>query len=198
MKKVIILSSCSILLIAIISILIYVFTYEIIAVSRTYQNYSQEEYMKLADLVVAVKVIKNVETKYTNPDFTIKSAINENEIASNHLVTYSLVKVKEVIKGDVNVDEEILIREYGGKHGNSKTIVDNSEVVKKGEEYIMFLFNDTSDIVDSSKEYYVLTNPYRSKFKYNKDTNDYFNVNDNSRKLTIQDFKTMYEELKVQ
>lgn len=198
MKKAVILGSCIILLIAISLILIYVFTYERAYVSKNYGNYSQEEYMEFADLVVAVKVIKNVETKYTNPDFTIKSTINDNEIARNELVTYSLVKVKDVIKGDVKIDEEILIKEFGGKYGNTKIVVDNSEVVKKGEEYIMFLFKDTSDIEGSSKECYELSNPYRSKFKYSKDINQYVNVNDNSQKFSIQDFKAMYEEIKIQ
>lgn len=198
MKKAVILSSCIILLIAISLILIYVFTYERAYVSKNYGNYSQEEYMEFADLVVAVKVIKNVETKYTSPDFTIKSTINDNEIARNELVTYSLVKVKDVIKGDVKIDEEILIKEFGGKYGNTKIVVDNSEVVKKGEEYIMFLFKDISDIEGSSKEYYELSNPYRSKFKYSKDINQYVNVNDNSQKFSIQDFKAMYEEIKIQ
>lgn len=197
MEKVIIKSGLSILLLAIIAILIYVFTYEEIIVTNVYANYSQKEYMELADLVVAVEVIKNVETKYTNPDFTIKSALNENEPARNVLVTYSLVKIKDVIKGDVTVNDKVLIREFGGQYGNTTTIVDETEVVKPGEEYVMFLFRDNSDIADKTKDYYELANPYRSKFQYDKSTKLYVNVNDKSRQLTIEDFKTMNNENKM-
>lgn len=119
---------------------------------------SKQDMMQTADVIIQGVVAEVLPSKWSNPEFI------KGENIRNIIQTDILVKISEVLKGVPYDDSNIIVRIDKGIVGKVKLISNGYPDFKEGEEVILFLNLDDSDLSSLNENYYVLTGLNQSKF----------------------------------
>lgn len=122
--------------------------------------------MGMADTIIKGKVEELLPSKWSNP-FSQKGTH-----VRNILQTDIRISVLDVFKGKPYSNESVLVRVDEGEKGNYAVENDDFPDFAEGEEVILFLAKDDSDVADPNEYYYVLVGAGQGKFRHNKDSVD--------------------------
>lgn len=80
-----------------------------------------------------------------------------------------VVDVEEAVKGTPDQDREVKVRINKGQIGQTKWVSESYSDFATGEEVILFLVPDSSEIGDVNEQYYVLSGMKQGKFVRKED-----------------------------
>ncbi len=128
-----------------------------ISVTGTIPYRTEQELILNSDLIVAGKVDKIGEGKWSNPDF-------EPAEKRNILQTDVFVEIDEILYGEYS-REFVAVRIDKGydPESNTKVISDGYPDFEVGEEVLLFLSRDDSDVA-TEEDYFVLTGMKQGKW----------------------------------
>ncbi len=112
-----------------------------------------------SDLIICGKVKKIKESKWSNKDFE-----RGNEIR-NILQTDIVINVEKVLSGECD-NSEVIVRIDKGEDENTIVYSEGYPDFTKGEEVLLFLSRDDSDVA-TDEDYYVLTGMKQGKYNIN-------------------------------
>lgn len=122
----------------------------------------EDTLIQRSDLIIKGVVSRVYDSKWSN----------ENQINGEHkrnvLQTDIGIKILDVIKGKPYDNNEVVVRIDKGKTDDTVYESEGYPDFKEGEEVILFLSIDDSDIAEEDENYYVLTGMRQGKFT--KDT----------------------------
>lgn len=110
-----------------------------------------------SDLIVCGKVKKVKESKWSNKDFARGDEIR------NILQTDIVIDVEKVLSGECD-NSEVIVRIDKGEDENTIVYSEGYPDFTKGEEVLLFLSRDDSDVA-TDEDYYVLTGMKQGKYK---------------------------------
>ncbi len=118
------------------------------------------EIIKDSELIVSGAIVDNLEPMWSNPGY------KKGENIANILTTDAVVNINQIYKGNPYNKNEIKVRVHGGNDKNSSTKYVSNGYPKfyKGENVILFLAKDDSDIEYDDNDYYVLVGMLQGKF----------------------------------
>ena len=133
-----------------------------ISVTGTIPYRTEQELILNSDLIVAGKVDKIGEGKWSNPDF-------EPAEKRNILQTDVFVEIDEILYGEYS-REFVAVRIDKGydPESNTKVISDGYPDFEVGEEVLLFLSRDDSDVA-TEEDYFVLTGMKQGKWNISGD-----------------------------
>lgn len=122
--------------------------------------YRTESQMILdSDLIICGNVKKIKESKWSNEDFARGKEIR------NILQTDVVINVESVLSGECD-NNEIIVRIDKGEDENTIVHSEGYPDFVKGEEVLLFLSRDDSDVA-TNEDYYVLTGMKQGKYNIN-------------------------------
>lgn len=148
----------ALLVIVCIAAAIYKFTApKEVVVTGTIPFRTEQELILNSDLIVTGKVDKIGESKWSNPDF-------EPAEKRNILQTDIFVGINEILYGQYS-KECVAVRIDKGydKEQNIRVVSDGYPDFKVGEEVVLFLSRDDSDVA-TEEDYFVLTGMKQGKW----------------------------------
>lgn len=120
-----------------------------------------DDLVTTADVIVKGTIEKSLPSEWSNPGFKRGDGIR------NILQTDIVITVDEVFKGKPYDEKEIAVRVDYGETLTSKTVSEGYPEFARGEEVILFLSLDDSD-VKTDENYYVLTGMRQGKYYLDK------------------------------
>ncbi len=141
---------------------------EVIKSSSTLLYKSKADLMTDSDIIISGKVSSSRPGKWSNPGL-VKGK-------RNIIQTDYIIDINKIYKGIPYDDKKIAVRIDKGKAGDIEIISDSYPDFNIGEEVLLFLSKDDSDIANPDENYYVLTGALQGKFsvKETKETGKVF------------------------
>ncbi|MZP29276.1 hypothetical protein GTO91_06090 [Heliobacterium undosum] len=132
---------------------------KVMKVAGSFPQRTKEELMIKSEVIIK-GTVKDVGTsKWSNPDF------KKGENIRNILQTDVFIHVEEVFKGTPYDTQQIAVRIDKGETPTTKVTSDGYPDFSKGEEVILFLSKDNSDVANHDESYYVLTGMIQGKYE---------------------------------
>lgn len=123
---------------------------KVISGSSLYPEVSKNEMIDNASVIIRGTIGEVLSSKWSNPGF-------KKEGARNIIQTDIKINILEVYKGHPYDPNSITLRINEGKVGNTIMESDGYPDFKIGEELVLFLSKDDSDLANDDENYYVLT-----------------------------------------
>mgnify|MGYP005843952733 CR=1 FL=1 len=123
-----------------------------------YPEKTKKELIGDANVIIRGAVSKIYPGKWSNPGF------KRGEGIGNIIQTDIQIQIEEVFKGEPYNKKNVIVRIEEGRVGNTVAESNGYPDFKKGEEAILFLSKDDSDVANPQENYYVLTGAYYGKF----------------------------------
>lgn len=120
---------------------------------------TESEMILDSDLIVCGKVKKIKKSKWSNKDF------ERGEEIRNILQTDIVINVEKVLSGECD-NSEVIVRIDKGEDENTIVYSEGYPDFTKGEEVLLFLSRDDSDVA-TDEDYYVLTGMKQGKYNIN-------------------------------
>ena len=142
--------------------------------------------------VIIRGIVKDIlPSKWSNPNHI------KGENIRNILQTDVLISISDIFKGTTYDNKKIVVRIDKGKDGQTTMLSDGYPDFNIGEEVILFLSKDDSDVANPNENYYILTGMVQGKFTLDSKTNkEFISAKINSgEKINLFDFK---DEIKAE
>lgn len=167
---------------------------KIIKTQGTIVHKSQSELINDSSVIIKGTVKEILPSKWSNPGFKKGSDI------SNILQTDISINVDEVYKGVPYNSENIIVRIDKGYDDDTVVISDGYPDFAPGENVLLFLSIDDSDVADKNSDYYILTGMIQGKYvreqKLNTAEEIYNCTSGSNEQIKLSQFKNqIYEEL---
>ncbi|GGA11588.1 hypothetical protein GCM10008018_65820 [Paenibacillus marchantiophytorum] len=111
-----------------------------------------------ADVIVSGTVSEVLLSKWSNPGGSRGAEV------SNILQTDIVVSVNKTFKGNPTKSDSVVIRIDSGETKDVKVISEGYPSFEKGEEVLVFLSRDDSDVANTKEDYYILTGMLQGKY----------------------------------
>lgn len=131
-------------------------------VSGTIAEKSKTDLIVDSDVIIRGSVNELLPSKWSNPGFKKGNNIR------NILQTDVSINIKDIFKGTPYNNESILVRIDKGGLEKIVFVSDGYPDFQAGEEVILFLSKDDSDVANPKDNYYVLTGMSQGAFKLDK------------------------------
>jgi len=119
---------------------------------------SQSDLTRDSDVIIKGTVKEILPSKWSNP------GMKKGDSVRNILQTNVVVNIEEIIKGTPYNSEEINVRINKGETDDDIVISDGYPDFINGEEVLLFLSTDNSDVANKNENYYVLTGMIQGKY----------------------------------
>lgn len=119
---------------------------------------SQSDLTRDSEVIIRGVVKEILPSKWSNP------GMKKGDNVRNILQTNVVVHIEEIIKGTPYNSEEINVRINKGETDDYIVISDGYPDFPKGEEVLLFLSIDESDVANEKENYYVLTGMIQGKY----------------------------------
>lgn len=119
---------------------------------------NKKELVNDSEIIIKGKVAEVLPSFWSNPDFEKGMEIR------NIIQTDILVDVEKVYKNKIDVSETIKVRINKGTIGETIYKSEGYPDFEIGEEVVLFLAEDDSDLANPDENYYVLTGMTQGKF----------------------------------
>lgn len=116
------------------------------------------------DLINNASVMIKGTIKEMKPSFWSNPNLEKGEGVRNIIQTDVLVNVEDVYKNKPYNDEVVTVRIDKGTVGDTTMESEGHPDFKVGEEVVLFLSEDDSDLANPNEDYYVLTGMIQGKF----------------------------------
>lgn len=123
----------------------------------------KRELINNSSVIVKGKVENILPSKWSNPNQEKGTEIR------NIVQTDIEISIQDVYKNIPYNKETITVRINSGEIGNTKVISEGYPSFIPGEEVVLFLSEDDSDLANSGEDYYVLTGMLQGKFSFVSD-----------------------------
>lgn len=148
--------------------------------------FDENNLRRKSDLIIKGVVSQVYDSKWSNENHS------KGEDIRNVLQTDVGIKISDIIKGNPYDDNEVVVRIDKGETDDTVYESEGYPDFKEGEEVILFLSIDDSDIAESNENYYVLTGMRQGKF-----TKDTKNQGDLTKGTEVQEVVTTDSEIQV-
>lgn len=125
---------------------------------------TKTELVGLSEVIVRGTVKEALPSRWSNPNG------EKGQEARNVIQTDIVVGVEEIFKGAPYQNQEVKVRINKGQVGQTKWVSESYPDFTTGEEMILFLVPDSSEIADVNEQYYVLAGMRQGKFVRSENT----------------------------
>jgi hypothetical protein len=144
---------------------------ETVKVHGSVAHKSKTELIGSSDVIIRGTVKELLPSKWSNPDG------EKGPEARNIIQTDIVVGIEQIFKG-TPFDSHIKVRVNEGQVENIKWDSEGYPDFNLGEEVILFLSKDDSDLTNPNENYYVLTGMFQGKFNQIENTSKFSNSRD--------------------
>lgn len=110
-----------------------------------------DELINKSNIIIVGNVLENKNSRKVfdkiqiDQDSTtqVKKMAEEAQKFSYRIITDSKVKIESVLKGNFSINDEINVSQMGGIYDNEKHIVEDVEIFKVGNRYLLFIADDS-------------------------------------------------------
>lgn len=159
-----------------------------IKVERIMVYVDEDELIRRSELIIKGVVNRVEESRWSNEH---QDKANPDR---NVLQTDIAIKVLKVLKGTPYDGNEVVVRIDKGETDNKVVESEGYPDFKEGEEVILFLSIDDSDIAEKDKNYYVLTGMRQGKFTKDTATQVQFIQDLEEQSVPVNERLTICEE----
>lgn len=159
-----------------------------IKVERIMVYVDEDELIRRSELIIKGVVNRVEESRWSNEH---QDKANPDR---NVLQTDIAIKVLKVLKGTPYDGNEVVVRIDKGETDNTVVESEGYPDFKEGEEVILFLSIDDSDIAEKDKNYYVLTGMRQGKFTKDTATQVQFIQDLEEQSVPVNERLTICEE----
>lgn len=135
-----------------------------IKISGTIAFESKNDLITDSSVIIRGNVREILPSKWSNPE------MKKGENVRNILQTDVLVDINDIFKGKPYDPDNIRVRIYRGYSDDAVVYSDGYPNFSSGEEVILFLSPDDSDVAEKNENYYVLTGMIQGKYLLMDDT----------------------------
>lgn len=152
-----------------------------INISASYRMFDQELLVNESEIAVKGTIEKVLDQKWNTSNNKKPTDIKGDDMIYRDII----LKVSEVFKGNIGVDEKIIMRTFGGTVDNFTVQFDPQINFLKGEEVIVFLSNDDTPYnKQKTKDHYKILGGLQGIYRISGD--DVQNIHE---KLNMEEFK---------